>query len=83
MTPMTTTFEREYRELDGLTFSVRDNVLLYRVKQPESLAADPVADYLNAHPPKEKPWKLRALIVFGLMVWVWYEVGEYFVRAMR
>ena len=52
MTPMTTTFEREYRELDGLTFSVRDNVLLYRVKQPESLAADPVADYLNAHPPK-------------------------------
>ena len=44
--------------------------------------SDPVADYLNAHPP-EKPWKLKALIVFGLMCWFWYEVGEYFVRAMR
>ena len=38
---------------------------------------------LNRDPPKEKPWKLRALIILGLMVWVWWMVGEYVMRMAR
>jgi hypothetical protein len=45
--------------------------------------SDPVADYLNAHPPKEKPWKLRAMIVLGLAIWFWWQVGEYVMRMAR
>jgi hypothetical protein len=60
------TFEREYQELDGLTFSVRDNVLLYRVKQAESVVSDPVADYLNAHPPEKLGFWATILRSLGL-----------------
>jgi len=39
---------------------------------------------LNRCPiPDKRPWKLRAAIVLGLMLWFWYEVGEYAMRWMR
>jgi len=65
-------------ELNNLDNQIEDFMAIQRGE-----ISDPVADYLNAHPPKEKPWKLRFLMVLGLMVWFWYEVGEYFARAMR
>jgi hypothetical protein len=90
-----TTFEREYQELDSVTFSVKGNTLLYTIRQAEPIftcfddgtmvvdETDPVADYLNAHPPREKPWKLRFLIVLGLAIWFWWQVGEYVMRMAR
>lgn len=32
---------------------------------------------------KRKPWKLKALIALGLMLWFWWMAGEYVLRMVR
>ena len=45
--------------------------------------SDPVADYLNAHPPKEKPWKLKCALCLAAIAFFWWEFGEYVMRMAR
>lgn len=39
--------------------------------------------HVAAFAPKPKPWKLKALIAIGLMMWFAYEFGEYVLRMVR
>jgi hypothetical protein len=69
-------------ELNGLENQMQDFLAQLR-REKMHIVSDPVADYLNAHPPKEKPWKLRFLIVLGLAIYFWWMVGEYVMRMAR
>ena len=69
-------------ELNNYENQMQDFLAQLR-REKMHIVFDPVADYLNAHPPKEKPWKLRFLIVLGLAIWFWWQAGEYLMRMAR